>query len=285
MSFRFLQPHSLEEAQELIVQHGDDARLIAGGMAVVLMIQQRLIAPEILISLSRISELVHQQEAADGLHLGPTVLLRTIELSRKVREDYPAFAYACGVVGNVRVRNQATLGGNLAEADYASDPPTMLLALNAAVTIRGPGGSRVLPLSEFFLGFYTTAMEADELITDIFIPRLLPGTRMAYIKYRSRSSEDRPCVGVAAVADFDGEVCRELRVAVGAACEIPRRLPEIEALSIGERLTDALVDEIAEDYAAGIDTLEDLRGSAWYRKQMIRVFVKQALEEVGNGRR
>ncbi len=285
MSFRFLQPHSLEEAQELIVQHGDDARLIAGGMAVVLMIQQKLIAPEILISLSRIPELVHQQEAADGLHLGPTVLLRTIELSRKIREDYPAFAYACGVVGNVRVRNQATLGGNLAEADYASDPPTMLLALNAAVTMSGPGGSRVVPLSDFFLGFYTTALEADELITDIFIPRPSPGTRMAYIKYRSRSSEDRPCVGVAAVADFDGEVCRELKVAIGAACEIPRRLPEVESLSRGERLTAALVDEIAEGYAAGIDTLEDLRGSAWYRTQMIRVFVKQALEEVGDGHR
>jgi carbon-monoxide dehydrogenase medium subunit len=285
MSFRFLQPHSLEEAQELIVQHGDDARLMAGGMAVVLMIQQKLIAPKILISLSGIPELAHLQETDDGLHLGPTVLLRTIELSRKVREDYPALADACSVVGNVRVRNQATLGGNLAEADYASDPPTMLLALNAEVTISGPGGSRVLPLSDFFLGFYTTALEADELITDIFIPRPSPGRRMAYIKYRSRSAEDRPCVGVAAVADFNGEVCRELRIAVGAACEIPRRLPEVEALSMGERLTDALVDEIAEGYAAGIDTLEDVRGSAWYRTQMMRVFVKQALEEVGDGRR
>ncbi len=285
MSFRFLQPHSLEEARELIVQHGDEARLIAGGMAVVLMIQQKLIAPEILISLSRIPELSHLQEASDGLHLGPTVLLRTIELSRKVQEDYPALAYACGVVGNVRVRNQATLGGNLAEADYASDPPTMLLALNAAVTISGPAGSRMVPLSDFFLGFYTTILEADEMITDIFIPRPSPGTRMAYIKYRSRSSEDRPCVGVAAVADFDGEVCRELRVAVGAACEIPRRLAEVESLSMGERLTAGLIDEIAEGYAAGIDTLEDLRGSAWYRTQMIRVFVRQALEEVGNGDR
>jgi carbon-monoxide dehydrogenase medium subunit len=285
MSFRFLQPHSLEEARELIVQHGDEARLIAGGMAVVLMIQQKLIAPEILISLSRIPELSHLQEAADGLHLGPTVLLRAIEISRKVQEDYPALAYACGVVGNVRVRNQATLGGNLAEADYASDPPTMLLALNAEVTISGPGGSRVVPLSNFLLGFYTTVLEADELITDIFIPRPSPGTRMAYIKYRSRSSEDRPCVGVAAVADFDGEICRELRVAVGAACEIPRRLAEVESLSMGKRLTAGLIDEIAEGYAAGIDTLEDLRGTAWYRTQMIRVFVKQALEEVGDGHR
>ncbi|MEJ2600728.1 MAG: xanthine dehydrogenase family protein subunit M [Anaerolineales bacterium] len=285
MSFRFLQPHSLQEAQELILQYGNDAKLIAGGMAVVLMIQQKLIAPKILISLSRVPELDHQQETSDGLHLGPTQLLRTIERSRKIREDYPALANACGVVGNVRVRNQATLGGNLAEADYASDPPTMLLALKSAVTISGPAGSRVVPLSDFFLGFYTTVLEADELITDIFVPRPLPGTRMAYIKYRSRSSEDRPCVGVAAVADFDGEICRELKVAVGAACEVPRRLPEVEALSKGERLTDALVGEIAEGYAAGIETLEDLRGSAWYRTQMIRVFVKQALEEVRDGRR
>ena len=109
--------------------------------------------------------------------------------------SFPALAQACGVVGNVRVRNQATLGGNLAEADYASDPPAVLCALQAVVTATSSRGARQIPLSEFFRGFYTTALQPDELLSDIFVPSLPPGARTVYLKYKSRSSEDRPCVG------------------------------------------------------------------------------------------
>ncbi|MEJ2554960.1 MAG: FAD binding domain-containing protein [Anaerolineae bacterium] len=188
-------------------------------------------------------------------------------------------------MGNVRIRNQATLGGNLAEADYASDPPALLLALDDSVMATGPRVSRTIPLSDFFLGFYTTALQWDELITDILVPVLPPSTRMNYVKFKSRSSEDRPCLGVAVVAEFEGEICTDLRVAVGAACEVPRRLPEVEALARSQRLTDEVIAEVAEGYAANIETLEDLRGSAWYRTQMIRVHVRRALEEVRDGRR
>lgn len=280
MEPRLIQPTSLQEALSLLEQYGYGAKVIAGGTAVVLMLQQGLIAPEVLISLEQVPELDYIRPMEDGLHLGPLVSLRDVERSPLVCERYPGLADACGVVGNVRVRNQATLGGNLAEADYASDPPAMLLALDASVTATGPAGTRTVPLSDFFLGFYTTALEPEELITDIYIPTRPRGSRMTYLKFRSRSSEDRPCVGVAAVAAFDDGTCTDLRVAVGAACETPRRLPEIEALARGETLTDELISEIAEGYAAHIDPLEDLRGSAWYRTQMIRVHVRRALERV-----
>lgn len=280
MGPHLIQPSSLPEALSLLGRYGYEAKVIAGGTAVVLMLQQRLIAPEVLISLGRAPDLDYVRPAEDGLYLGPLLLLRDVEQSPLVRERYPALARACGAVGNVRVRNQATLGGNLAEADYASDPPAMLLALDASVTATGPSGPRTIPLSDFFLGFYTTALQPDELITDIFVPALPPDSRMTYLKFQSRSSEDRPCMGVAAVASFDDGTCADLRVAVGAACETPQRLPEIEALAHGQALTDELVTEIAEQYAANIETLEDLRGSAWYRTQMIRVHVRRALEAV-----
>jgi carbon-monoxide dehydrogenase medium subunit len=318
MSLRFVQPESLSEALAALAKYGDDAKVIAGGTAVVLMLQQRLIAPEVLISLGRVPDLNYIRAADDGLprpeprwvpglgcslpsgplgggtpagqayagtvHLGPSVSLRDVEHSPLVRERYPALAQACRAVGNVRIRNQATLGGNLAEADYASDPPAMLSALGASVTAMGPSGSRTIPLSDFFLGFYTTALQPDELITDIWVPALSPSSRTAYLKFKSRSSEDRPCVGVAVVAEFEDGICNGLRVAVGAACEVPHRLPEIEGLARGQALTDALMAEIAEGYAANIETLEDLRGSAWYRTQMIRVHVRRALAEVRDGR-
>ncbi len=285
MSLGFVQPESLPEALAALAKYGDEAKVIAGGTAVVLMLQQHLITPDVLLSLGRVPDLGYIRASDDGLHLGPLVPLRDVERSPLVRKQYAALAHACKLVGNVRVRNQATLGGNLAEADYASDPPAVLLALDTSVTVTNFSGSRTVPLSDFFLGFYTTALQPDELITDIFVPALPSSTRMIYVKFKTRSSEDRPCMGVAVVAELEDEKCTDLRVAVGAACEVPRRLSEVEALARGQALTDEVIAEVAEGYAANIETLEDLRGSAWYRTQMIRVHVRRALAEVRNGRR
>jgi len=285
MSFKFIQPESHSETLEALAQYGDEAKIIAGGTAVVLMLQQKLIAPEVLVSLGRVPDLDYIEAKPDGIHIGPLTSLRDVTRSATVQQYYPALAHACGEVGNVRIQNQATVGGNLAEADYASDPPAVLLALDASVAISSASGSRIVPLADFFLGFYTTVLEPEEMISEITIPSLGPDTRMTYLKYKSRSSEDRPCAGVAAVAAFEDGVCTDLRVAVGAACEIPKRLPEFEAMAQGQALSDELIAEIAEGYAANIDTLEDLRGSAWYRTQMIKVHVRRALMEVRNGHR
>ncbi len=282
---RFLEPETLGEALETLAASPDTTRVVAGGTALVLMVQQRLVAPETLISLEHVPELNAVERDENGVHIGPMIRLRDVAASPLIREFYPALASACGVVGNVRVRNQATLGGNLAEADYASDPPTVLLALDAWVTAADRLARRDFPMNEFFLGFYTTTLEPGQVIETIHIPPLPTGTRMTYLKYRSRSSEDRPCVGVAVVAAFDSDRCSDLRVAVGAACEVPRRLFRFEQMAQGQLLTDELVAEIAEGYAANIETLDDMRGSAWYRTQMIRVHVRRALAEVRDGRR
>ena len=285
MSFKFIQPESFPDVIEALTQYGDEAKIIAGGTAVVLMLQQKLIAPEVLVSLGRVPDMDYIRAESDGLHVGPLALLRDVALSPVVQHLYPALAQSCAEVGNVRIQNQATLGGNVAEADYASDPPAVLMALNTLVIVSGPSGSRTIPLADFLLGFYTTVLEPDEVISEIFVPAIPGNNRMTYLKYKSRSSEDRPCVGVAAVARFEDDICTDLRVAVGAACEIPARLVEFEALAKGKPLSDELVNEIAEGYAANVDTLDDLRGSPWYRTQMVRVHVQRALKEVRNGRR
>ncbi len=284
MSFEFVQPETLSQALETLAQHGDEAKIIAGGTAVVLMLQQKLIAPAVLVSLGRLPGLDYIRADAAGLHLGPLTPLRRIARSPLVREQFPALAQACAEVGNVRIQNQATLGGNLAEADYASDPPAVLLALDASVILTGSDGSRTLPLADFVLGFYTTALAPDEIITAIFVPTPPAGSRMTYLKYKSRASEDRPCVGVAALAAFENDTCTDLRVAIGAACEVPRRLAEVEALARGQALSAGLIGDIAAGYAANIETLPDLRGSAWYKTEMVRVYVQRALTEVQYGR-
>lgn len=285
MTSQFLQPRSVDEAVAVLSQYGYDAKVIAGGTAVVLMLQQKLIAPQVLVSLQDVPGLDYVRNDDDGLHLGPMRTLYDVAHTPAVQAHYPALAHACNVVGNIRVRHQATLAGNVAEADYASDPPAVLAALDAAVTLAGPDGMRTVPLASFFLGFYATALASEELISDVFIPALPPDSRMTYRKYTTRSSEDRPAVGVAAVATVENGVCRDLRVAVGAATATPQRLPDAEAMARGEALEDDLIAAIAEQYATTLDTLDDLRASSWYRAQMIRVLIRRALEEVRDGYR
>ncbi len=286
MSIDFLEPVDFSEAVALLSEYGDDAKVIAGGTSVVLMLQQKLIAPSVLISLGRISGWDFVRMEPDGLHIGALIPLHDAELSPVVRQFFPALAHTFSVVGNVRVRNQATLGGNLSAADYAADPPAMLTALGARARLISLEGTRDVPLSEFFLGFYTTALNPTEILAEVVIPTLPETTRSAYLRYTSVSAEGRPCVAVGAVADFDKDgKCQDLRIAVGAAVETPQRVGGAEAMAHGQPLTDELVAAIAEQYAQTLDTLSDVRGSAWYRKEMVRVFVRRALEEVRDGHR
>ncbi len=221
---KFLEPSDFSEAVALLTEHADEAKIIAGGTSVVLMLQQRLIAPGVLVSLGRVPGYDFIRHDADGLHIGALTKLRDLERSDVVQKFCPALAHTFSVVADVRVRNQATIGGNISAADYAADPPAMLTALDARVQVVGPEKKREIPLSEFFLGFYTTALDSNEILTEVII-----------LHYHH-----------------------------------PR---------------DELVADIAEEYARTLDPLTDVRGSAWYRKEMIRVFVKRALQEVRDGDR
>jgi carbon-monoxide dehydrogenase medium subunit len=280
-----LEPTSVEEAVGALSRHGDEAKVIAGGTAVVLMLKNRLISPAALVSLGRLQDMdTIEFDPAAGLRLGALTTIRQAETSPVVRQHFPVLAETFGRVANVRVRNAATVGGNLTEADYASDPPCVLLALRARVTVQGPGGRREIPLTEFFRDFYETALGADEILTEIVVPAESVPAKQSYLKYVTRSSEDRPCIGACAWVDLteDG-TCRELRVTLGAVAGTPQEFPAAEAWAAGERLSPELINSIAEHYAENIDALSDMRGSAWYRRQMASVFVRRAIEQALGG--
>jgi aerobic carbon-monoxide dehydrogenase medium subunit len=272
-----LQPRSIAEATRLLADLGDDARVVAGATAITLLLRQRLIAPRWLISLGAIEGLDSISHEDGWLRIGALTRHREVEKSPIVCQRCRVLAEAFGSVANVRIRNAATVGGVLAEADYASDPPAVFVALNAEVGVSGPAGDRVIRAGDFFQGFYATALAADEIVTAVRVPRAPDGA--VYEKYRSRSSEDRPCVGVAAVVRLsqDSQVCEELRVVVGAASDKPERLPTAERIACGQLLTHEVAAAVADAYAAHIDTLSDLRGSGWYRTEMIRVWVRRAI--------
>ncbi len=275
----FHDPASVASAVELLDTLGDEAKVVAGATAFTIMLRQGLIAPSALVSINRIPDLDRIEERDGQLALGALVRHRTVELDPLVRERLPLLAEVFGVVANVRVRNAATVGGVLAESDYASDPPAAFLALDAVIDVAGPSGPRSIPVAEFFVAFYETAIEPNEIVTGVRVPIPPPGTAGIYEKFVTRSSEDRPCVGVAAIlrSDDDGAIA-DLRVSVGAAAETPQRFGDIEAEAVGQRLDDDVVRHVADGYADRIETLDDMRGSAWYRTEMIRVWVRRAIE-------
>lgn len=277
-------PETVEEALELLREYGDDAKVLAGGTALMIMMRSGLVQPPHVISLSRLGDLRRIDDAENRVRMGALVTLRDAERSPTVQRRARVLAETIRLVANVRVRNVATVGGNVAEADYASDPPCVLRCLDARVRIRRADSESSQPLSSFFRDYYETSLEPEELVTAVEVPDAsdFVGT---YLKYITRSSEDRPCVGVAALARCDeAGTCRELRVAVGAATAVPFRVRYAEGLARDQPLDEELIDEIAELYAAEANPLSDLRGSAEYRRSMIAVLVRRAVRAVGDGR-
>jgi carbon-monoxide dehydrogenase medium subunit len=255
-------PTSLEEALALRAERGDEVTVLAGGTFLGILMNQGLLEPSALLSLGRVEELRGVEVAGGELRLGAMVTHRTVE--RAVRDGWPALARAFSLVACPRVRNVATVGGVLADADYASDPPAMLAALGARAVLRSPRGERAVSVGELILGYYETCIEPDELLVEVRVP---PEPEQAtYRKFRSRSSEDRPCAAVAAVHGSDG-----LRVVVGAVAETPQDFPE---------LCDGSPEEVAARYAERIEPLSDARGSAAYRRRVIAAEVRRAVEEV-----
>ena len=281
-SFDLLQPRSLAEASELLVKHGDEARPIAGGTTLVILMKQRAVHYPCLVDLQSIPGLDRISQERDGIRLGALVTHRAVECSSIVRGAIPVVAEAFGKIGNVRVRQTASVGGNLAHADYRLDPPPALLILGASITAFGPQGSRTILLKDFFRGMYETALEPGEILVDVTIPFMPEGSQAVYLKYSALSANDWPCLGVAALLTKHNGRCSELRLGLGGVAATPMVIQGLEFVH-GRDMSDALVDEVLRTVDAQIAPFADLRGSEWYKRQMTRVFVKRAIAEL-NGK-
>jgi aerobic carbon-monoxide dehydrogenase medium subunit len=266
-------PSSLEEAVALRREHGEDATVLAGGTFLGILMNQGFLRPSAFLSLGRVGALRGIDADGGELRLGAMTTHTAIERSDVVRAGWPVLARAFRLVASARVRNQATVGGVLADADYASDPPAMLAALDARVVLRGTAGDRSVSVGELILGYYETCIEPDELLVEVRVPPA--PERAVYRKFRSRSSEDRPCVAVAATRD-GGRV----RVVVGAVADVPQHFPDVCALADGQELGPELREEIARRYAERIEPMSDARGSSAYRRRLTAVEVGRALAEI-----
>jgi carbon-monoxide dehydrogenase medium subunit len=278
-AFDYRAPRTVDEALAILREYGEDARVIAGGTALVTMMRQRLVRPGCLVSLRDVSGLEGIEAVNGTLRLGALVTHRQAETSAVVKERIPVLAETFRRVATVRIRHMATLGGALAHADPNQDPPVTLSALGARVQIRGAGGRREMPMDEFFRDYYESALEPGELVTGVSVPVPAAGSGAAFVKFLPRTADDYATVAVAAVVTLDGDRCREARIALGSVGVTPLRGRAAEGLLSGERISQHLLDAAGEAVKAEVDPLSDHRGSAAYKREMAAVMVRRALTQ------
>jgi carbon-monoxide dehydrogenase medium subunit len=279
-SFDYLEPATLEEACSLLRQHGDEARPIAGGTGLLIMMRQRLLNPAVIVSLGRIPDFdrIHFN-GADGLTISAGARHRDIELNAAVRQHYPLLHETFRKVAQPRIRNMATVGGNLCQGDPLTDPGASLMALDASVTLQNADGKRTLPVEDFFVDYYETALRPGELLTEIQVPPPKPGLRWAHIKFTPRTAEDFATIGVALAIETGNGICKDIRIALNSAGPKIFRARRAEEILRGQLTTDALIRAAAEAASEESDPMEDNRGSADYKREMVKVMVRRAAQQ------
>lgn len=286
MRFEYLTPATLKECVGLLGELGGRAKIIAGGTDLMLNARSRLIDPEYVIDITGIPELGRIMDDQGGTRIGAAVTVRDVSVSPFVKQSYPLLATACSLIGSVGIRNVATIGGNVCRASPSSECSPPLLCLDASAKIVSPRGERTIRLDECFLGPGCTTLAPDELLCEIQIPPSNPGTRSVYLKHSQRGSIDLAIVGIAALAVLqpDSEVCEEIRVGLGAVAPTPMRAHGAEKLLVGSVMDDTTIAAAARAAADESQPISDVRASADYRREMVRVFVTRALREI-RGRR
>jgi aerobic carbon-monoxide dehydrogenase medium subunit len=268
--FDYERADSPEHAISLLAEHGDDAKLLAGGHSLLPLMKLRLATPSVLIDVGRLTDLSYVRDAGAHIAIGALTRHRDLETSDVLRTSVPLLAHAASQVGDPQVRHRGTIGGSLAHADPASDLPAVVLALGGSLIARGPNGEREIPASEFFRGFLESALEPRELLTEIRVPRM-DGTGWSFQKF-SRRAQDWAIVGVAAARN-NGSTGVAL-VNMGSTPLFASGV--VEALQGGASAADA-----AEHAAEGTEPPRDTNGTPEYREHLARVLVRRALEEAG----
>ena len=278
--FEYFAPESLDEAQRLFLDKGEGAHFLAGGTDLLVKMNHGLLKPASVIALKHIKgleEITFDPKA--GLKIGATALLGNVATHPDILKYYPAVAAAARETANVQIRNMGTVAGNLCNAAPSADNAPTLLAMNAEVVINGAKGERRLPLDQFFKGPGANTLDAGEILTAILVPAPESGSGVSYQHISARGKVDISAVCVGSMVRLEKEICRGVRIFLGAVAPVPMRAVKAESVALGQRLTEEIIN------AAGIAAMEesqpitDVRSSADYRKKMVAVLARRALTE------
>ncbi|MDP9430782.1 MAG: xanthine dehydrogenase family protein subunit M [Actinomycetota bacterium] len=279
--FDFHRPTTVTETLDLRTELGDEAELLAGGTSLINMAKLGLAEPEHVISLSGVPELHGVAGSpADGLTFGAMTTIRDVETSPLVRDLAPGLGEAASHVATVRIRNQATLGGNLVHADPNQDLPPMLMVHEAVARLRGPDGVREVPVTDLFVGFFQTVLGEDEILESVHVPAAPAGLRTGYLKFLPRTKDDYPTVSVAAgVTVVDGRFT-DARLAIAGGGSTTLRCRAAEEALVGAHTGEAALAAAADALTEALDPVSDGRGSSRYKTEMARVCTRRLLQRL-----
>lgn len=284
MRFEYLEPTSVDEAIDMLKTHAGRAKILAGGTDLVVQMKQGTQKPQVVIPIGRIEALRGiLPEAGGGLRIGALTTMRTLEQSPFLHGAYDVLRRGAAQVSCPQIRNMATLGGNSCNGIPSADSVPSLIALGAQAVVRGSRGDRQIPMEAFHRGPGQTVLETDELLLGFKIPPALPFTGGSYLKYTPRGTSELSVVGVAALLTLDSKdgTCRQARIVLGACAPTPIRAKQAEAILLGNRLNDALIAKAAEKASeeARPNPGISVRASAPYRREMVKVWTRYALQE------
>lgn len=279
--FNYLRASTVEEALGLIDKYKDDYKIICGGQSLLILMRQGLVAPEHLIDIKNVQELDYIQfDKRKGLKIGATTTHREIEKSALIKKHYNVLVGMEENLASVQTRNWGTIGGNLAHADPAGDPGPVFIAMNASVKMANKERERTLPLDEFFVDYFETILEDDELLLEVQIPIIPAKTAIAYEKFNIIKN-DQGIVSVAAsitVGD-DGLSCKDARIVLGAAAPVPLRVKKAEQMLIGKKLNDRLLDKVGDSASAEADPVDDIHATEAYRRYLVKSLTKRMVKK------
>ena len=276
--FEYHEPPGMEEACRLMGDLGNEARPLAGGTDLLVNMKKRLLAPGHLVSLGRIEELRMMGPAGGGFRIGACLTAAELADSADIRKDYPALADGASWLGSPLIRNLATLAGNLASARPAADLPPPLMAYGAEVHLKGPSGERTLPLEDFFQGPGVTVAAPDEILDSVHLAPRPSGSGAAYLKMGVRRTLEISIVNVAAYLALEGGKIQTARVVLGAVAPTPIRAPFAEKALVDASPSPELFARAAGEAARDAKPIDDFRASAEYRRDMVAVLTRRALE-------
>jgi len=285
MKFSYFEAKSIEEAISLLSEYGEKAKIIAGGTDLLVQIRGRATKPEYVIDIGGIAGLDYiKYDKRQGLTIGVLTPIRVLEKSSELQERFPIISQAASQLGSVAIRNVGTIGGNLCNASPSADMAPPLIGLSANAKLVGPGRERLVPLEDFFTGPGTTVLGKGEMLVEIQVPVSETNTKGIYLKHGLRGTIDLAIVGVAAVAilEADSKICKDIKIALGAVAPTPMRAREAEGILRNKRIDEVLINKSAEAAADEARPISDVRASAGYRKEMVKVFTRRAIEAVVN---
>ena len=281
-AFEYERADSVDDAVKLLSQSDGDAKLIAGGHSLLPLMRLRLSTPSLLIDIDRIADLSYVRDAGDMVEIGALSRMGDLAKDPVLAQHSPLMAHVAGQVGDPQVRHRGTIGGSVAHGDPASDPPAALLALDAQIVAHGPGGDRTIPVGEFFTSLFETALEPNEVLTAIRVPKLTAGTGWSYQKFHRRAI-DWAIVGVAAVVERQNGNVSRAAVSLTNMDSKPVRASGVESALAGASADAASLAAAAEHAAEGTNPPSDTNGSTEYRTELAKVLVRRALEEATAG--